>query len=433
MKDWKEYKLEDVCKRIASGGTPLTSKKEYYENGTIPWLKTTEVNKEIIWAIDTFITEEGLKNSSAKLIPANSIIVAMYGDGGTAGKAALTKIPLTTNQACCNLTIDEEKADYGFIFYFLKINYENLVNLKSGGSQQNLNAFTIRKFPILLPPLPTQHRIASILSTYDELIEVNNQRIKILEETARELYKEWFVRMRFPATAGRPGYKQAKFVKGMPEGWEVKKLEEATDITSSKRIFLSDYVIEGVPFYRGKEISIKSRNESLSDILYISRSKFAEIKRKFGAPKTGDILITAVGTIGNIYIVKDSDGEFYFKDGNLIWIRNSDNHSVSMYLYFYFISDAFINSLSSITIGSSQEALTIASVKKINILIPSKELISKFYFNSKPIRDQIDVLQQQNTQLSQIRDRLLPRLISGKLEVKTDKILLNSETETKYN
>ena len=96
MKDWKEYKLEDVCKRIASGGTPLTSKKEYYENGTIPWLKTTEVNKEIIWAIDTFITEEGLKNSSAKLIPANSIIVAMYGDGGTAGKAALTKIPLTT-------------------------------------------------------------------------------------------------------------------------------------------------------------------------------------------------------------------------------------------------------------------------------------------------------------------------------------------------
>ena len=94
MKDWKPYKLEEVCKKITSGGTPLTSKKEFYENGTIPWLKTTEVNKGIIREIDTFITAEGLKNSSAKLIPENSIIVAMYGDGGTAGKAALTKIRL---------------------------------------------------------------------------------------------------------------------------------------------------------------------------------------------------------------------------------------------------------------------------------------------------------------------------------------------------
>ena len=117
MTDWKEYRLGDLCKNVMSGGTPLTSNKDYYENGNIPWLKTTEIHKEIIRYTDTYITELGLKNSSAKLIPENSLIVAMYGDGGTAGKVALTKISLTTNQACCNLVIDKEKAFYGFVYY----------------------------------------------------------------------------------------------------------------------------------------------------------------------------------------------------------------------------------------------------------------------------------------------------------------------------
>ena len=398
MKDWKEYKLEDVCKRIASGGTPLTSKKEYYENGTIPWLKTTEVNKEIIWAIDTFITEEGLKNSSAKLIPANSIIVAMYGDGGTAGKAALTKIPLTTNQACCNLTIDEEKADYGFIFYFLKINYENLVNLKSGGSQQNLNALTIRKFPILLPPLPTQRSIASILSAYDKLIEVNNQSIKILEETARELYKEWFVRMRFP------GYKQAKFVKGVPEGCgEIK------------------YFMDFIKLNRGFDLPEEQIKEGEYPVVASTSIKAYHNQFKVKAP----IITTGrSGSLGTVLFV-NQDG---WPLNTSLYVKDFKGNE-PLYV-FYTLKNIDFESFNS---GAGVPSLNQNHLHKLKLWIAGKELQVKFKDFVEPIFQQVEILQQQNIQLRQIRDRLLPRLISGKLEVKTEKVLLNSETETKHN
>lgn len=149
---WEEIEIGEICSFVTSGGTPLASNADFYVNGKIPWMKTAEIHKGYVYQTDTFITEAGLKNSSAKLIPVNSIIVAMYGDGGTAGRVAINKIPLCTNQACCNLVIDAKVADYLFVFYTLKANYQNLVNLKLGGSQQNLSAGVIKAFKIPLPP-----------------------------------------------------------------------------------------------------------------------------------------------------------------------------------------------------------------------------------------------------------------------------------------
>ena len=100
MEAWSTSKLGNLCIKVSSGGTPLRSISEYYENGTIPWLKTGEVKKGVIYDTEEKITESGLENSSTKLIPANSVIVAMYGDGDTAGNVAINKIPLATNQAC---------------------------------------------------------------------------------------------------------------------------------------------------------------------------------------------------------------------------------------------------------------------------------------------------------------------------------------------
>jgi type I restriction enzyme, S subunit len=409
MSKWGDKRLVDVCSRVVSGGTPLKSRPEYYENGDIPWLKTGEVKKYYIYGTEEKITQQGLLNSSAKMVPKDSVIIAMYGDGNTAGNVAINKIDLTTNQACCNLILNKKIAFYRFIYFYLKGSYNNLVNLKSGGSQQNLNAQTIKNFNIRIPPLSVQKKIAAVLSAYDDLIENNDRRIALLEKMAEEIYREWFVRLRFP------GYEQVTFHKGIPEGWEIVTLDDLADITSSKRIYAQDYVQDGVPFYRSKEIIQKASNVEISEPIFISIEKFNEIKDRFGAPQKGDILITSVGTLGVSYLVKE-DEYFYFKDGNLIWFRKND-YFTNKYLYFWLQSGQGKNSLLETTIGTSQPAFTIVNLKKISILKPSRDLLERFIYFVDPINSQKEKLLAFVQNLKQTRDRLLTRLISGKLSV----------------
>ena len=182
MSEWKKVKLGEICERVTSGGTPKANVSSYYNPPTIAWLKTKEVNYCRITETENYISEEGLKNSSAKLISPNSVIIAMYGQGDTAGRVAINKIPLATNQACCNLTIDKSKADYEFIYYQLCTLYDKLVSLKAGAAQPNLNARIIKNLEIIMPSLPIQHRIAAILSRYDSLIENYQKQIKLLPQ-----------------------------------------------------------------------------------------------------------------------------------------------------------------------------------------------------------------------------------------------------------
>jgi len=185
MSEWKEHKIGEICVKVTSGGTPNTRKEEYY-SGNIPWVRTQEVNFNRLYDTEIKITEEGLNNSSAKWIPANSVIIAMY--GATAGKLAITKIPVTTNQACCNLIVDEKKSDYRFIYYNLLSRFSSIANMAVGGAQQNLNAGMIKDLPIDLPDLHTQKAIAEILSSLDDKIELNNQINQNLEALAQALF-----------------------------------------------------------------------------------------------------------------------------------------------------------------------------------------------------------------------------------------------------
>ena len=172
MEEYNKIEIQHICSNICSGGTPKSTVMEYY-GGNIPWLNTKEINFSCIYETEKTITDEGLNNSSAKWIPANSVIVAMY--GATAGKTAITKIPLTTNQACCNLTINPVKADYRFVYYALYNDYSHLASLANGGAQQNLNAQQIKEFEIPFPPLKEQKRIANFLSSIDDKIELNRR------------------------------------------------------------------------------------------------------------------------------------------------------------------------------------------------------------------------------------------------------------------
>ncbi len=162
----KKTTLGEICRRVSSGGTPKSDVKHYYE-GNIPWLRTQEVDFKDIWGTEIQISEEGLSNSSARWIPAGCVIVAMY--GATAAKVAVNRIPLTTNQACCNLDIDSSVADFRYVYHWLVNEYPRLRALGQG-SQSNLNARQVKNYPILIPPLEEQRRIANILDKFDALV-----------------------------------------------------------------------------------------------------------------------------------------------------------------------------------------------------------------------------------------------------------------------
>jgi type I restriction enzyme S subunit len=310
----------------------------------------------------------------------------------------------------------EGVTDTDFVYY-LSINSEfteyAIGSMVGASGRQRADTKFVGEYELNLPPLQTQKRIADILSAYDDLIENNLKRIKLLEQAAQNIYKEWFVNQRFPGYEKTPINEET----GLPVGWGNSELDSVATVQSSKRVFLADYVDNGVPFYRGKEISQKVKHEAVSEPYFISHEKFREFDSGFGSPKENDILITAVGTIGNCYLVRNSDLPFYFKDGNLLWIHSYNENVSGFYLIQYFQSPIFKEILNSITIGSSQKALTITAVKKLNITVPNNEILEKFDSIIKPTMKQIEVLAKTMIRLKAARDILLPRLMNRTIEV----------------
>ena len=175
-------------------------------------------------------------------------------------------------------------------------------------------------------------------------------------------------------------------------------LEQLCIVGSSKRVHLSDYVQQGVPFYRSKEVIEISSGKNISEQLFISSEKYSEIKSKFPVPQENDVLITAVGTIGEILVVKDPN--FYFKDGNLIWLRNINFDIIDIdYLYYFFKSDLFQKTIKYNNIGAVQKALTIDFLKTVKITVPSLDNQRKLVSVLKSIDKKIQINNQINQEL----------------------------------
>ena len=177
--------IADVCRKIVSGGTPQAGNPNYY-GGNIPWLRTQEVDWKDISDTAMKITDEGLKNSSAKWIPANCVIVAMY--GATAAKVAINKIPLTTNQACCNLEIDPDIALYRYVFHWLCKEYWTLKGLGQG-SQSNINAQTVKQYKIPVPSLLVQQYVVTILDNFASLCADLSSSLPVEIEARQKQYE----------------------------------------------------------------------------------------------------------------------------------------------------------------------------------------------------------------------------------------------------
>jgi type I restriction enzyme S subunit len=413
--------IVDVCKTVVSGGTPLRSHPEYYENGTIPWLKTGDIKKNFVYDVGEYISELGLEKSSAKLIPRNSVLVAMYGDGNTAGSVAVNKIDLATNQACCNLVIDPSKANYLFVYYYLKSSYANLVGLKLGGSQQNLNAKTIKDFPIWVPALKEQNKIAAILSAYDDLIENNKRRIALLEKMAEEIYREWFVRFRFP------GYQDAEFEKGIPKGWGLKSFRELVsyyigggwgeDVESST-FSKGAFVIRGTdipPLANGdysngvyrfhKPSNFKSRKLQPNDFVF-------EVSGGSKDQLLGRNLMVTEGLIeifGGAVICASFCKQIRFNEGLV------SPFFMKYFLKLYYECDLVgIYQVQSTGISNYQFE---SFLNYQTVSVPPVPLLKKFEDMVKPIVRQQETLAREVLNLQVTKNLLLPRLISGKLSV----------------
>lgn len=159
--------LGGIATRVSSGATPKAGDARFYDGGTIPWLRTGEVKFGEIWGTEMRITDRALAETAAKWIPENCVIVAI--SGATAARSAINKIPLTTNQHCCNLEINPEAADYRYVFYWVSSKYEELKSL-GRGARADLNAKLIKEFQIPVPPLEEQRRIVEALEDFDRLV-----------------------------------------------------------------------------------------------------------------------------------------------------------------------------------------------------------------------------------------------------------------------
>lgn len=403
MEEWKLTKISSICKKVCSGGTPKSTVDEYYGGG-IPWLNTKEVNFNRIYSTETTISESGLRNSSAKWIDQNAVIVAMY--GATAAKCAIGMIPMTTNQACCNLMIDESKADFRFVYYAIVNSYSALARLANGGAQQNLNAQLIKDFEISLPSLDTQKRIADILSGIDNKIEINTRITHILEAQEQAIFKSWFV--------DYDPFKSWDFVDSelgmIPKGWRVGTLDELCDIvgggTPSKS--RSDYFCkEGIPWLTPKDLSVSKAKFTARGEIDITELGYKKSGAKL-MPK-GSVLYSSRAPIGYISIAKnDICTNQGFKSA-------VPGKAGTAFLYYYLKTNT--EGIIAKSTGSTFKEASGSLMKSLSTIIPPKDVLSLFEEQEQPFLKEQEILEDESRQLAIIRDALLPKLMSGEIAV----------------
>lgn len=185
--EWEVKKIIDIA-TTTSGGTPSRAKKEYYENGIYPWVKTGELYNKYISETEEYITEDALKNSSAKLVQEGAVIIAMY--GATIGKLSIAKRSVTTNQACCSIICNDNICYNEYLYYRLDFEKENIINLGAGGAQPNISQDIIKSYKLAIPSIVEQQRIALILSEIDEKIDEYENKKQKLEEIKKGLMQQ---------------------------------------------------------------------------------------------------------------------------------------------------------------------------------------------------------------------------------------------------
>ena len=276
--------------------------------------------------------------------------------------------------------------DY-LMMWFRRPEFDRICWLHTDGSVRGgITWDDICRLELPIPPIEKQLEIVNSYKTITERIALKQKINDNLAATLDALFSELY---------------------GQLNDDDSVSLDTVCSLASSKRVFADDYSDMGVPFYRGKEITLKQAGQPIIEPLYIEKEHFTSLKEKYGIPMKGDILITAVGTIGNSYLVRDE--EFYFKDGNIIWLKDFKGN-LNYYVYDFMQTKIFKQMLDGICIGSTQTALTIVALSNLQIKIPDSRLLNEYTKQSMVVRTQIELNTDEISHLYELQAILLAEL-----------------------
>ena len=414
IESWSEFSIKDICINISSGGTPSRKVPEYYLNGVHKWIKTQELKDCNIYDTDEHITDAALKNSSAKIYPKNTISMAMY--GATVGKLGIMKSECATNQACCNMVVDSTKADYRFLFYSLLYRREELIGLASGAAQQNLNVGVISNFRINLPTLSEQKAIAATLSVLDDMIELNNQINKTLEEMAQAIFKSWFVDFE----PFKDGESEESEIGLIPKGWKIVELEEICSIQNGFAFKSSDYQDTGCRLIRTTNITSNGYVNN-NDIKFLPQSFYESEKYKNYRFECFDTVLVMVGaSIGKIGLITEYN--LPSLQNQNMWRFRANNREISS-VYIHYVVRRVNEFVSNWATGSARDFYRKESFQRAKCVLPPKNVMKEFRLLTDSLFIQISSNIMENALLLEIRDILLPKLMSGEIRVPVEEVV----------
>ena len=375
-KGWEYKKLGEVLE-TTSGGTPSKSHKEYYEGGTIPWLRSGEVSKGDIYDAELYITEEGLKKSSAKLFPIDTVLIAMY--GATVGQVGILKSTMCTNQAICGI-LPNKDFHPNFLKYVLLANKKNYLKQAIGGAQPNISQQVIKSTYIPIVKFSEQESVVSELDKINELIRLKKEQLKDFDNLAQSIFYEMF---------GDPVENEM--------GWEVKKLgdnvEEMFLGPFGSALKVDSYVPKEDSYcmvYEQKHAIKKSIN---LENHYINKEKFDSLKRFCVMP--GDFIMSCRGTIGKLYQIPPG-APMGIIHPSLMKIRLKQNGYDSTYFNFMLVKIVAIESTNG---NCVQMAITAKALSKKELPLPPLPLQQLFAHRIDQIEHQKAEVQKAITDL----------------------------------
>ena len=330
----------------------------------------------------------------------DDFLVAMTGQGsvGRIGKMRDYKPGFYVNQRVAIVRVNPEKANPVFIFYQIatRSNELELFKKANGAGQPNISAKQIGELPVVLPSTEQQQYIADVLSSYDDSIENNQKQIKLLEEAAQRLYKEWFVDLCFP------GHETTPIVDGIPEGWEIKSMDDIAEYINGYAFKPTDWGLVGKPIIKIKEMGSGVTADT-------PRNTGENIPKKYNV-SAGDILFSWSATLSAM-IWDEEDGLL-----NQHLFKVIPNNGISREFVLQSILKT-LNEFANLTTGSTMKHIQRGKLKEVKVNVPAAALMEKYKAVSEAIREQILNVKQQMLLLREARDRLLPKLMSGEIEV----------------
>lgn len=403
MEEWKEYKYTEIAALIG-GGTPKTSNPAYW-GGNIPWLSVKDFGNDAkyVYKTEKTITEEGLNNSSTKLLQKDDIIISAR---GTIGEMAMIPFPMSFNQSCFGIR-GYDIIDKDYLYYLTKTKVNELKNNAHGCVFDTITRATFENIICSIPPLPTQQKIASILSSLDDKIEVNRRINEQLEELAQALFKSWFVDFE--------PFKDSEFVESelgvIPEGWKVGTLGELC--VTNKRSYGAKFENEIAYLDTG---SVTRNRIDGFQILNPLIDKIPSRARR--AVTEGDILFSSVRPNQEHYaFMFNPQSNMVASTGFIVITSNWSGYRY--FIYQYLIQEEIIAKLQSIAEQSvsTYPSINATDITNLKLVIPPREIIGDFARMNLAFMAEINKNQQEILHLTTLRDTLLPKLMSGEIDV----------------